>query len=147
MMETISSSNHECHPVETKSGDSASKKVSPRRRLSVRANPTGLVSSVFVRTHQAADSPGIDMRAGRHATYETRLLFSQRGMIYALPSPLLRLEPRSPVVAAPGNAFWLGFMIDDKPGPGSDIQNLMVWPATYGTFNPMDDGALAVFSR
>lgn len=44
----------------------------------------------------------------------------------------------------PGSSFWLGFMIDDNNQPGADLQNLMVWPATYGTFNPPEDGAKAV---
>jgi hypothetical protein len=46
---------------------------------------------------------------------------------------------------APGKSFWLGFMIDDNDEPGTDVQRLMVWPATYGTFNPPEDGARAVF--
>ena len=46
---------------------------------------------------------------------------------------------------ASGKRFWLGFMIDDNDSPGADVQNLMVWPATYGTFSPKEDGALAIF--
>jgi hypothetical protein len=45
----------------------------------------------------------------------------------------------------PGKTFWLGFMIDDNDEPGTDVQRLMVWPATYGTFSPPEDGALATF--
>ncbi len=48
---------------------------------------------------------------------------------------------------APGKTFWLGFMIDDNDEPGSDVQRLMVWPATYGTFNPPEDGAVATFGE
>ncbi len=47
----------------------------------------------------------------------------------------------------PGSSFWLGFMIDDNNQPGADLQNLMVWPATYGTFNPPEDGAKAVLGE
>jgi hypothetical protein len=47
----------------------------------------------------------------------------------------------------PGSSFWLGFMIDDNDEPGSDVQNLMVWPATYGTFNPPEDGAKAILGE
>ena len=47
----------------------------------------------------------------------------------------------------PGSSFWLGFMIDDNNQPGADLQNIMVWPATYGTFNPAEDGARAVLGE
>jgi len=47
----------------------------------------------------------------------------------------------------PGSSFWLGFMIDDNNQPGADLQNLMVWPATYGTFNPPEDGAKAILGE
>lgn len=48
---------------------------------------------------------------------------------------------------APRKTFWLGFMIDDNDEPGTDVQRLMVWPATYGTFNPREDSALATFGE
>ena len=44
-----------------------------------------------------------------------------------------------------GTGVWLGFMIDDNDVPGSDIQETIVWPATYGTFNVKEQGAWAVF--
>lgn len=44
-----------------------------------------------------------------------------------------------------GKTFWLGFMIDDNDVPGTDVQNLIVWPASYGTFDPAEKGALATF--
>jgi len=43
----------------------------------------------------------------------------------------------------PGQTFWLGFMIDDNDESGADIQKFCLWPATYGTFQPKEDGALA----
>lgn len=43
------------------------------------------------------------------------------------------------------SGFWIGFAIDDNDIPGSDIQKMIVWPATYGTFNVKEDGAWAVF--
>ena len=46
-----------------------------------------------------------------------------------------------------GSSFWLGFMVDDNNQPGADLQNLMVWPATYGTFNPPEDGAKAILGE
>ena len=41
--------------------------------------------------------------------------------------------------------FWLGLMIDDNDVPGADVQDLMVFPASYGTFDDKERGALAVF--
>ncbi len=49
------------------------------------------------------------------------------------------------VEVAPGKTFRLGFMVDDNHTYGADLQDFMVWPATYATFNPPEDGALAVF--
>ncbi|HEX2952335.1 MAG TPA: hypothetical protein VHV83_22610, partial [Armatimonadota bacterium] len=46
---------------------------------------------------------------------------------------------------APGKTFWLGFMLDDNDIPGTDTQNLLVWPASYTTFDPAEKGALATF--
>ena len=36
-------------------------------------------------------------------------------------------------------------MIDDNDVPGTDVQKLIVWPASYGTFSPKETGALATF--
>ncbi|HZK81468.1 MAG TPA: hypothetical protein VFC46_10385, partial [Humisphaera sp.] len=44
-----------------------------------------------------------------------------------------------------GAGFWIGFAIDDNDTPGADIQKMLVWPATYGTFNVKETGAWAVF--
>jgi hypothetical protein len=44
-----------------------------------------------------------------------------------------------------GSGFWIGFMIDDNDVPGSDVQKMLVWPATYNTFGVKEDGAYAVF--
>ncbi len=44
-----------------------------------------------------------------------------------------------------GASFWLGMMIDDNDTPGTDVQDVLVWPSSYGTFQPKEDGALAVF--
>ena len=46
---------------------------------------------------------------------------------------------------APGKSTWIGFLIDDNDEPGSDVQHYMFWPATYGTFQPKEDSALAIF--
>ena len=44
----------------------------------------------------------------------------------------------------PGQSFRFGMLINDNDEPGTDIQNYLVWPATYGNFNPVDDSAIAV---
>jgi hypothetical protein len=44
-----------------------------------------------------------------------------------------------------GGTFWIGFLINDNDIPGADIQKYLAWPATYGTFNPKESGALATF--
>jgi hypothetical protein len=46
---------------------------------------------------------------------------------------------------ASGQGFWLGFMIDDNDAPGTDLQQLIVWPATFTTFSPKEDGVWVVF--
>jgi hypothetical protein len=63
--------------------------------------------------------------------------------------PIDRVSYRGAEAAAfpvrPGATFWLGFLICDNDVPGADIQDYLVWPASYGTFQPKEDGALAVF--
>ena len=44
-----------------------------------------------------------------------------------------------------GATFWFGLMLNDNDVPGTDVQNFLVWPASYGTFFPKENGALAVF--
>ncbi len=44
-----------------------------------------------------------------------------------------------------GATFWLGLMLCDNDVPGTDVQDYLVWPSSYGTFQPKEDGALAVF--
>ena len=44
-----------------------------------------------------------------------------------------------------GKWFWLGFMLNDNDTVGTDVQNFISWPATFGVFNPPDSGAKAVF--
>ncbi len=68
---------------------------------------------------------------------------------FKLPMDAVTYEGDEKVAPAmtPGSFFWLGFMIDNNDQPGADLQNLMVWPATYGTFNPPEDGAKAVLGE
>lgn len=53
-------------------------------------------------------------------------------------------DPKALFPMQPGQTFRLGFMIDSNDHPGADGQNFIVWPATYGTFNPKEVMATAV---
>lgn len=44
-----------------------------------------------------------------------------------------------------GDTMWIGFMLDDNDTPGSDAQDLLVYPATYNTFALKELGCLATF--
>jgi hypothetical protein len=44
-----------------------------------------------------------------------------------------------------GDTMWIGFMLDDNDTPGSDVQDLLVYPATYSTFALKELGCLATF--
>jgi len=44
-----------------------------------------------------------------------------------------------------GKWFWLGFMLNDNDTPGTDVQNFIAWPGTFGMFNPPEAGAKAIF--
>jgi hypothetical protein len=43
-----------------------------------------------------------------------------------------------------GQEFWIGFLINDNDQPGTDIQQFLLWPVTYGTFSGKESGAIAV---
>ena len=47
--------------------------------------------------------------------------------------------------AKSGDSIYLGVLVDDNDMPGADVQNLIPWPSTYGTFNSKESGALATF--
>jgi hypothetical protein len=44
----------------------------------------------------------------------------------------------------PGKSFWIGFFIDDSDTPYTDVQRILQWPATFGMFNPPEDGARVI---
>lgn len=44
----------------------------------------------------------------------------------------------------PGKSFWIGFFIDDNDTPYTDVQRFLQWPATFGMFNPPEDGARVI---
>jgi hypothetical protein len=44
----------------------------------------------------------------------------------------------------PGKSFTIGFFIDDNDSPYTDVQRFMQWPATFGMFNPPEDGAQVI---
>lgn len=52
-------------------------------------------------------------------------------------------DPASGPGGKSGDTFWLGLFIDDNDVPGSDLQKYLSWPATYGTFEVKESGALA----
>jgi hypothetical protein len=87
---------------------------------------------------------------------ERRLIESIYGVDMA-ESPVIVTECKLPIDATtykdsvqdlfplkPGQTFRLGVLINDNDDPGTDVQNYLVWPATYGNFNPVDDMAIAV---
>ncbi len=87
---------------------------------------------------------------------ERRLIESIYGVDMAS-SPVIVTECKLPIDATtyqgavkdlfplkPGQTFRLGVLINDNDDPGTDVQNYLVWPATYGNFNPIDDMATAV---
>ena len=44
----------------------------------------------------------------------------------------------------PGKSFWIGFFVDDNDTPYTDVQRFLQWPATFGMFNPPEDGARVI---
>ena len=54
-----------------------------------------------------------------------------------------RLQAKPAAVS--GSTMYLGFGIDDNDAPGADLQKMMVWPATYGTFADKSASAVVVF--
>ena len=54
-------------------------------------------------------------------------------------------DPAAGVAGRSGDQMWIGFMLGDNDQPGSDTQDLCVFPATYNTFAVKTKGALATF--
>ena len=44
-----------------------------------------------------------------------------------------------------GSTMYLGIAIDDNDTPGADVQRMILWPATYGTFAPKEGSAIVTF--
>ena len=61
------------------------------------------------------------------------------------PEVALDGDPKLVENVGPGGSFWVGFFINDNDLPGGDLQKHLTWPATYGTFNVKEAGALATF--
>jgi hypothetical protein len=91
-----------------------------------------------------------------HAVPERRLIESIYGIDLA-GSPVIVTECKLPIDPTtykdatqdlfplkPGQTFRFGFVINDGDDPGAGVPNFLVWPATYGDFNPIDDTAIAV---
>ena len=82
------------------------------------------------------DIYGEDLKDCQVIIYEAKLPITPEGAYVGDPKAVFSLEP--------GKSFWIGIMIDDNDDPGTDQQNYLLWPATYGTFNQKEDGAIAV---
>ncbi len=54
-------------------------------------------------------------------------------------------DPKAGPAGKSGDTMWIGIMLDDNDEPGSDTQNLLVYPATYNTFALKERGCLATF--
>jgi hypothetical protein len=54
-------------------------------------------------------------------------------------------DPKAGPTGKSGDTMWIGLMLDDNDVPGSDVQDLLVYPATYGTFALKERGCLATF--
>jgi len=73
-------------------------------------------------------------------------LASAKAIITEFRVPLKLLfadDPTAQVTGASSEAIWLGFMVNDNDVPGSDTQDLIVYPATYNTFATKERGILA----
>ena len=80
---------------------------------------------------------GVDLRDSKVIVTEFKLALT--------PEVALDGDPKLIETVGPGGSFWIGFMINDNDLPGGDVQKYLVWPATYGTFNVKESGALATF--
>jgi len=78
---------------------------------------------------------GVDMSKCKVQIFETRIPMNDK--TYAG-----RVEAKLDL--KPGLVFWLGFLIDDNDNPGTDLQNFIFWPVTYGTTTPMEQHGKAI---
>ena len=78
---------------------------------------------------------GVNLRSNKVHIYETKIPMDAK--TYA-GRPEARFDLKS------GQQFWLGFLIDDNDQPGTDMQNFLLWPTTYGTFSAKETGAIGI---
>ena len=78
---------------------------------------------------------GVNLRSNKVHIYETKIPIDAK--TYA-GRPEARFDLKS------GQQFWLGFLIDDNDQPGTDMQNFLLWPTTYGTFSAKETGAIGI---
>jgi hypothetical protein len=43
-----------------------------------------------------------------------------------------------------GKSFWIGFYLDDNDRPYADVQDLILWPATFGMLSSPEEGARVI---
>jgi hypothetical protein len=79
---------------------------------------------------------GVDMSKCQVQIFETRIPMNDKTYTGRL---------KQKFELKPGARCWLGFLIDDNDQPGTDLQNVIWWPPTYGTTNPKEAGAIAIF--
>jgi hypothetical protein len=87
------------------------------------------------------DIYGVDLANSPVVVYELKLPLNETGA-FAPPIPADTVIVKE---VAPGRSFRLGFFANDNDIPGSDIQGIIAFPATYGTFETMDKSAEAIF--
>ncbi len=86
---------------------------------------------------------GIDLSASPVIVYEFKLPMQQvynKDQIFNKDAGL----PENLVEMKSGASIRIGFMIDDSDQPGADVQKTISWPATYGTWAPLELHAEAV---
>ena len=84
------------------------------------------------------DIYGIDMSDCKVQIFETRIPMDET---------TFKGREKYKVELVPGTPFRIGLMIDDNDKPGTDVQNCLVFPVTYGTFSPKDTAAIAVLEE
>jgi hypothetical protein len=87
------------------------------------------------------DIYGVDLAESQVVVYEMKLPLNKTGAF---------IEPIGGATVivdevAPGKSFRLGIFANDNDIPGSDNQDILAYPATYGSFETMEKSAEAIF--
>jgi len=98
------------------------------RSIKVQQNAKDLPERKFIE-----DLYGVDLASAKAVITEFRVPLKL----------LFEDDPQAQVTGISGDAIWLGFMVNDNDMPGSDTQDLIVYPATYNTFATKERGIRA----